>query len=582
MKKNHRHIIWGCLSALLLLTACDRGEEWTGDSPQMMDYLQIEGEIVGSAVTRVGTEEKLTMSFTDFGVGDDIGFFSYHDKNCPKPDRWSHRSNNDDVNYLKNAKLTYSDIGGTKKFIADAVTDASLAKFGTTFAYFPYADDKKKPENYAKANGQSLVEAASNRKGEHYIHIFTDDGQVVDLLTAQKSHYSDINYQFSHRFAMVLLYLGEGFDSTMEENKELEVYLTEHILGAHITRAEISPLPYEDFPLTIDKVSLSEGEKRGYGYSTFIAPRIEEYKLLQEQKPRTVYPVILPEGVEIDYIKVTDKTGTPQLVRPTGEAFPEGMPGGWKYPLTISMEGIAPTIYPHEIIDWNEQDVSKPLPAPGIYTKDDLTLWLEIYNRSIVKNEVKPDDLQALLTYGKHNESDNRWTFYLQDNIDCAGIMAKGEALIKALPENVTIDGRGYFLKNLLLDFEDETPSDDAVGLIGEISGGNLQNLHLDFVTVKNSGQSPPPAGCIAGRITEGQIVGCSVRQATMMCRGGVAGVLAGEMSGGKVDKCRFHGMVQAKESDGVNDEYKGMVGKLIGNDWFIGDDFINRVVLTD
>lgn len=86
--------------------------------------------------------------------------------------------------------------------------------------------------------------------------------------------------------------------------------------------------------------------EKGYefGHSFFIAPRIEGYTLLEGQGPRTVYPVILPEEVEIDYIEVVDKTGTLQQVRFTKDAFPNGMEGGHIHPLTIRMEGIIPTI----------------------------------------------------------------------------------------------------------------------------------------------------------------------------------------------------------------------------------------------
>ena len=90
------------------------GEIWTGDDPLRMDYLQIEGEIAGAMAVRATPDNKLTMSYDTFGSGDTIGFFSYHDPNCAKPDRWSHRKGNDDTLYLKNTKLTYSDMEGKK------------------------------------------------------------------------------------------------------------------------------------------------------------------------------------------------------------------------------------------------------------------------------------------------------------------------------------------------------------------------------------------------------------------------------------------------------------------------------------
>lgn len=83
--------------------------------------------------------------------------------------------------------------------------------------------------------------------------------------------------------------------------------------------------------------------------------------------------------------------------------------------------------------------------------------------------------------------------------------------------------------------------------MIGTIEeGGYLQNLHLEYVTVKNTIPADIPVGCIAAEINGGQIIGCTVKQAVMSCKDtSKAGVLAGRMSGGTVDVCKFHGMVQ-------------------------------------
>ena len=98
---KHRYRIWGWLAVMLLFIGCRQDEIWTGDDPLRMDYLQIEGEIASTMAVRAVPDNKLTMSYDTFGSGDTIGFFSYHDPNCAKPDRWSHRKGNDDTLYLK-------------------------------------------------------------------------------------------------------------------------------------------------------------------------------------------------------------------------------------------------------------------------------------------------------------------------------------------------------------------------------------------------------------------------------------------------------------------------------------------------
>lgn len=578
---------------MLLFIGCRQDEIWTGDDPLRMDYLQIEGEISSAMAVRAVPDNKLTMSYDTFGSGDTIGFFSYHDPNCAKPDRWSHRKGNDDTLYLKNTKLTYSDMGGARKFTSTEVANVALGKFGVTFAYFPFAPKEKMPPNYVKSDGSSLVVPSGSQKGEHYIHIFTEDGHIVDLLTAQKMQYDNINYQFRHRFAMVLLFLGEGFSPDTEGNGKLTVNLTYHVLGAHILRKEIDPFPYEDFPLTVDTVPLDKASEYGFGRSSFTAPRVDGYTLLVGQEPRTVYPVILPAGAKIDYIEVKDKTGKLQRVKPArGEAL-TGLEGGWKHPLTIRMEGIVPTVYPHEIIDWNEQHVGEVDKLPGIHSEEQFAAWLKVYNRNVDKWEaMNVADSVELAHYGVHNDGEtpgtDGWTFYLWNDIDCKDMKPDANgAFVKALTEGVTFDGKGYVLHNLMLDFEHTAPSSGRVGLIGEIRGGRLRNLHLDFVTVRNM-TADALSGCIAGCISGGEVYDCTVREAAMMCRDGVAGVLAGEMTGGRVSDCKFHGMVQARDmQDETGLDYKkivdGVVGRMpSGFGGAVTGEIINRVLITD
>lgn len=392
---------------------------------------------------------------------------------------------------------------------------------------------------------------------------------------------------------MVLLFLGEGFSPDTEGNGKLTVNLTYHVLGAHILRKEIDPFPYEDFPLTVDTVPLDKASEYGFGRSSFTAPRVDGYTLLVGQEPRTVYPVILPAGAKIDYIEVKDKTGKLQRVKPArGEAL-TGLEGGWKHPLTIRMEGIVPTVYPHEIIDWNEQHVGEVDKLPGIHSEEQFAAWLKVYNRNVDKWEaMNVADSVELAHYGVHNDGEtpgtDGWTFYLWNDIDCKDMKPDANgAFVKALTEGVTFDGKGYVLHNLMLDFEHTAPSSGRVGLIGEIRGGRLRNLHLDFVTVRNM-TADALSGCIAGCISGGEVYGCTVREAAMMCRDGVAGVLAGEMTGGRVSDCKFHGMVQARDmQDETGLDYKkivdGVVGRMpSGFGGSVTGEIINRVLITD
>ena len=100
MDTKHRYRIWGWLVVILFFIGCRQDEMWTDDAPLRMDYLQIEGEIAGAmAVRTVSDDSRLNITYSSFSSGNRIGFYSYHDINCSKPDSWSHRNGNDDEDY---------------------------------------------------------------------------------------------------------------------------------------------------------------------------------------------------------------------------------------------------------------------------------------------------------------------------------------------------------------------------------------------------------------------------------------------------------------------------------------------------
>ncbi|WP_455636153.1 fimbrillin family protein [Parabacteroides sp.] len=547
MKINIINIAFGALSLFSLLSACSYEEEWTVGKTAT-HYLQIEGEIVGShvAATKVVREDPLNLSFVRFGDGDRIGFFS--EKEAPSSE------------FLNNEPLTYS--MQEKKFTSSRIEEITLHTLGVTFAYYPYSDEACKY--------MSSVEMDDKQ----YLHIFTEENNLVDLLTANKQQYANVNYEFHHQFAMVLIFLGEGFKP--DNNENLTVHLTEHVLGAHTTRNN-------KFTVTVDKIPLSEVQPETSGSSAFNAPKIENYRLPgadASTDPRTVYPVILPNGMEIDYIEVTDLFDMPQKVKPETGKLPV-LAGGWKYPLTIKMAGTKPTIYPHEIIDWDKQEEIKIDKQVGIYTLEEFKEWLNTYNAYDFDGSTDNNDATTLMRYGTYD--DGLWTFYLRNNIDCKDLAVDNTGfVIKEIKDKVVLDGCNYALQNLTFDFENQSPTGsgiNGIGLIGEIKGGVLKNLRMELPTVRNN-QTNIPAGCIAAKISGGAIADCTVRQATMMCKGGgKAGVLAGNMTEGQVFNSKFHGMIQAMDEQ-TDQTHKGIVGEHTGG--AILENCINRVVITD
>lgn len=611
MKTIIRHILSAAIASLVLLSACSQEDDWA-DTPHSGKFLQIEGEIVGAGVigTRATNLDPLTLSYQSFVAGDEIGFFSFHELGCDRgEDQSSHNPNNggDDTDYLKNELLTYTNIMGSMKFTSDNVADMPLNELGLTFAYYPYTDyelteiDKvglsKGPEGYVKYVKKNDKESYESLDGnDYYLNIFrkNKDGEleIEDLLAASKEQYFNINYRFEHQFSMLLLYLGDGFDPETKGNEKLTVHLTEKVIGAHVTRGWPKD-GWPGFTVEVDKVPMSMADEYQYGESRFTAQKIEKYRLPDTKDEKTVYPIILPPGVEIDYIEVRDISGMVQKVKPGKEAFtdsngnPTGLVAGKMYPQTIKMTGITPTIYPHDIMDWNVQKPIEVNELPGIYDAGQFKEWLELYNQYVSRLDgLTEEEIDKFESYGEWDAETKTWTFYLRDNIDCSGIVASDGrgALIRELPKGVILDGRNNILSGLMLDFEHKRPNDGKVGMIGEINGGRLESVRVEFVTVRNMNPDIP-SGCIAAEISSGIVTGCAVRNAVMMSRDNKrAGVLAGVIEGGMVNECKVHGSIQADVVENtVYPTYKGVAGEIIeGNETLSLFEVINRLIFTE
>lgn len=585
MKINIKYLpIWGML--LLFFSACSpESENGMEESTEICNRLWIRGEIVGAAVatkaddtdtdagtdtgegTDPGTGEGIKAeidglgSYTKFVEGSEIGFFSFHKNGCngSHTDGEGDESDTAPDTYYQNRKLTYT---AEKKF-EDLDYDESkgpvfLPSLGSTFAYFPYSDAGQASTGYEKTLEQN----------EFYINIFKEKNVVEDILTASAVKLStSVNYGFRHEFSMLLFYLGEGFN---EENQNAEdgiiVHLTKKILGAHVTREWVGDR--ERLIFTVDRGDVNDADA-GPGYSMFkTGPSIKGY----DTKGRAVYRVILPPDSEVDYIELKDQNEKLQKVRLPKTVLPKLEPSH-KYPLTIKMDGVEPTVYPHSISKWEEkEEVEIPEPA-GIRSLEKLQEWITLYNSDDGKKFLEAEDNEdnPFTKYGT-KESGGHWTFYIRANIDCANLTDEDGVLINELGENVTLDGGKYVLSNLTL----KATTGGNAGIIGNMKG-NLKGLRLENVTVTGGG-SGTSAGCIAAIISGGQVLDCTVKMANMTGSGFV-GVLAGTMSGGVANRCRFRGMVMAPLHlpAGQQKTYQGIVGKMEAEAAF-GGDIINQV----
>ena len=97
-----------------------------------------------------------------------------------------------------------------------------------------------------------------------------------------------------------------------------------------------------------------------------------------------------------------------------------------------------------------------------------------------------------------------------------------------------TFDGKGHVIKNVVINND----GDYEVGLFSRKSGGAIQNLGIDGITVTNT-SSNPRTGALAGLTHNANITNVYVVNATLTAAaGGETGALAGQAVGGTYTNC--------------------------------------------
>ena len=438
---------------------------------------------------------------------------------------------------LVNLPLTH--VGTGNYFQADIVIP-SISNLGCTFAYYPYSksnDASSLPDETKKYPID--IYAVGTKENDEIYYAEGNKNKVVDLLVASNNgsigSEGMFMYNLRHACAMLVLYRGDGFDV---EN--------DNITGADVTvklKEKINVFAVSEGAYW-DITSEGDGKTTSGSEVEFPMNKCDSYTLPGTNAPSLVYSVILPPGAEIDYIKIMDKFGAWQYVKPKeGQTVFGKLEGGNKYPVTVELDGLEPTIYPHDITKWDDEDISIEK-APGIYDVKDLNAW----RGEMAKEESSEDVLKK---YGEKSE-DGKWTFYINDNIDCSDL-SSADAPIQSLLSTfgAVLNGRGRTLSNLTL--KKTADGGDNIGLFGKLTG-TVRNLKIDNITITGEGATQGACiGTIAGVIEGGEVTSCKVTGISITSDAGYIGALAGKAKFGTaqsdgdtnprtVDKCTFEG----------------------------------------
>lgn len=519
-----KRIIYGLGCLLAVFASCSESDDHPADMNRGPLTLWV--SIADSGGTATRAEATLPGgSYESFGSGDQVGFYS-------------EKGNADTGGGFVNVRMNYgtqADVSGSghkyHSFISNDM-NVDYNNIEPMSAYFPY---------YA------YMEVASDPG----MPIRREDDTMEDILFGYSQDLEvgsrNISGAFNHVGARIIITLDEGFDKAENQTVKLRM----------------------NMPFKYMKIVDGDEPARYYKVPKFIAettnPTEEDYTFTaQKNDVDGKYYAILPSccnhisGEEpivasVYSITLKDNYGEERTIKTEGWRLPNGdrldigneLWRGNNYKVTIRMEELEPTIYPHGIEDWGEEIITSEA-GTGINDINDLNSWIQAYN-----SPNSEERTETLRKYGSldGSESNAQWSFYLTGDIDCSSKSVELASFINEFQDK--LDGRGYTLKNITLKSTNET----GAGLFGTLSG-TVENLHIENITVVDENENS--IGSLASVISGGTVSNCTVRNINLIGKG-FAGALTGEMTGGTAESCTFTGTVAGKRNTG-ND------GKLVGN----------------
>lgn len=438
---------------------------------------------------------------------------------------------------LVSTPLTYTE----GSFVNEDIEISSMTNLGPTFAYYPYSAVNEQATNQ-NTDGTLKYELNIYKDVSNNPYTQENNNQVIDLLTASNSGSlsgGKISYSFRHACSMLLIYRGEGFDDESINNADhpVEVKIKQG-LKAYVYRGTSG-----NFSLTTEPDNTAP--------TKFATNYCSSYLMEGSEKARAVYSVILPPGATVEYIKLEDNFGTMQYVYPEETMT---LDKGTRYPVTVKLDGLYPTIYPHDIVAWDEVPVTieQNEKTPGIYSLDNFQAWITAYTTN-------SQDETELKKYGEKENEQSPWTFHLYADIDCSTITDK-QFLIQTFTDQ--LEGHGHTLKNVTLT-KAQSENDANIGVIGTLHGGSINNLKIEGITVSGETTANNYIGTLVGTITDGSITKCKITGINIDCKNGKIGALAGKIAAGTIETCLLEGNLQLGKDAEIAENSEKLFGEM-------------------
>lgn len=566
--------------ASLLLASCvadDPQVPSVSDARPLVVYASIDGSLNVSTRAKITETGDLWSYAEEFEENDAMGLYS-------PTGNW--QDNNGKGPFI-NMDLIYT---GTR-FKAQDGTDFSPTNMNGSkiFMYFPYCETMENPGFELRQKPRTNDDSDD---GESPLY----NKRCADILTS-----NEINLQgasealygvFYHAFGELIIMRGEGFDSPPEGKERITV-----VLDNPYTHLQVKGYDEENNWKGTPELVFHENT----GLTTEQARRWNAWKggnyhvSGKGGDGEPAWYVIVPtigcqsnmgmkrEGIRstVDYIELYDNEGYLYRISslPLSNGDSKYVDAGWRYPLRIIMKDLVPTVNPSPIIPWENDNLTTKRER-GI-SQSTFKSWIQAYN-TYLTNPTDPGNISALLSYGdtyvNEGETSRSWHFYLLSDIDLTSFQT-GSVQDKLEMES---DGRSYILPELC-DTLDGISTNFVNGKFTNYTVKGLSNTfvrtmkdkgviqNIDFISpsVQNDKNSANPAGIIVESMENVSVINCKVERGFLFNPGGLAGMVAGTMTGGKVENCFLSGTLVADGTAPGDAKY--IVGETKGECSFTG-----------
>lgn len=562
------------LALVLILWSCDSNTE----EVEFKDEASSRNGMKAVAIVSLGNSSDLdtrsTVNTQDgwgvgaFSIGDEVGLYSI--SGLENPD------NNDLFNQPAKNKIMYFEgmTGSNYRFgNSDFLIDPSTLGGSSHYSlmYYPYYEDM--PETYVssgdyKPQGMWIRKTDDIDGIEKCIDIMATYGNVqygkgtdnsyssVNSYTYGSSYLSLSNGllapTFYHICSTIAIIRGNGFKEA--EDRRIWVVMQNPVTDFRIRQSSSTGVFYPAFqyhPKDNEEEMVKIIEESKF--------EVNKYRVWQAWQGanyggnETFYAVVPPGTASFIFLQddngVWQNAGDFYLYSSTSKIANTG----YRFYVTITLEGLNPVVRPVLIEDWNNGGEITDQLEVGINNYNEYLDWLRVYN--LYTQSRNPALEEQLKSYGVgvyDPISDyTSWTFYINSDIVLPN---KPEYTITKLDD--TLKGVSVYTNIKISNLQ--VPLVEEMGEKGVLEAFEFYDLYI--VDTEENGKSY--TGGLVSSIKNGRINNCKVINGIIVSDKS-SGMLAGEIVGGKITNTTVSGQVIGSST---SPDYMGWFGVNSGN----------------